>query len=219
MSGGKFIKSPLGKILLRASFILLGAAVVAVGSVSYAKYVTSDEVKENSHVASMGIDLFELVEHGSAVESMKIDYTKVVPGANIPGPHVRLKVDAEVSYRLFVKYTLIGELPTYKFMEDGYEHEFETIGIQFSDKWKYYMTYRYPEEDRVEVIYQYLDIFKPTEKYDYTAEGSGEIKVLQNDEIFVSQYYGKYDYPGQSYEQVAKFELTFEAYIRQVLEY
>ena len=205
MSRGKLIKSSLGRKLLRASFILVGIAVVAAGTVSYAKYISGKESKQSAGIANMGVELFELVEYGNPVNDLKIDYTKVVPGADIPGPHIRLMINSEVSWTLFVRVTQTG-LPL-KFVNE-HDREIDTIYYEMSKNWAQVPgqegLYRYIVNDPKESEHDY--VFKPATVHNYT--GKSEIEILANDTIYVSQFY----------DQRSKFTLSFEAYIRQTLE-
>lgn len=106
MSGGKLTKTSIGKILLRTLPFLLGIAIIVVGSVSYAKYVSSHAIDDSASTAGMGIEIFELDKYGS--QETNVDYTQIVPGADIPGPHIKLRINSEVSYTLYVKVTETG---------------------------------------------------------------------------------------------------------------
>ena len=203
MSSGK---SKIGRILLRTACVLLGLGVVAAGTISYAKYISGEEEKQSSIVANMGVELFELVEFGSATaqEKVEIDYSKVVPGADIPGPHIRLQIESEVSWSLFVKVTQSNNLP----IRDRDGHDIVAYYIDL----EHWTQVGEPtvKRDSTEYTYQYNDVFRPIKRYDFT--GANEIAILSGgggeDVIYVSQYY----------DRMTKFSLSFETYIRQVLK-
>lgn len=199
MSRGKHIKTPLGRILFRASFILAGVAVIAAGSVSYAKHLSAEEAKQSAGVANMGVTLFELVENGNAANDLRIDYTKVVPGADIPGPHIRLKINSEVSWLLFVKVTT-NNFPIMGVDADG--NEMETVTYEMAEGWKQ-VGAPTVKGNVTEYTYQYNYVFLPAVEHDYT------IGILEDDVIFVSQYF--------NHETASNFSLSFETYIRQFM--
>lgn len=198
-------KISIGRILLLPSFMLIGILVFIAGTVSYAKYVSGEESKQSAGIANMGVELFELVEYGKPVNELKIDYTKVVPGADIPGPHIRLMINSEVSWTLFVRVTQTG-LPLKGVNE--HDREIDTIYYEMSENWAQVPgqegLYRYIVNDPKESEHDY--VFKPATVHDYT--GESEIAILAGDMIYVSQYYDK----------ASEFTLSFEAYIRQTLE-
>lgn len=103
MSRGKLNNKSINKILLRSSFILLAVMMFALGSVSYAKYVSTNDTDDSAGVAGMGVELFEMDKYGSYAAN--IDYTQVVPGADIPGPRISLKLNSEVSYTIYLRVT------------------------------------------------------------------------------------------------------------------
>ena len=206
MSRGKN-KMSFGRILLLPTFILLGIMVVLVGTVSYAKYISREESKQSANVANMGVELFELVERGKVVNELKIDYTKVVPGADIPGPHIRLQIESEVTWSLFVKVKWTNTFPIMRTLPDG--HQEEIVYFNMADGWEVYGT-PVLNDKTTEVIFRYDYVFRPSVRHDYVAGKDGEIEILLGDAIFVSQYYDRKTAPD--------FTLSFEAYIRQVLE-
>lgn len=186
-------------------FVLSLLAAMSFGEV-YARYVTSDDADGTGNVASVGIESFELFEHAKGVES--IDYTKVVPGADIPGPHVKLKIDAQVDYTLYVKVTAINFPPA-----DGEGNEVQTVSYSLSeDTWRLVNTTTEQKgNDKYTVsTYEYIVgteggkqncVFKAGTPYEM------EIGILKDDVIYISQYYDP---------QTTKFTLAFEAYLRQV---
>lgn len=217
MSRGKIVIKPIGRILLRTAVILLSLAVVAVGTFSYAKYVYNSETEDSASAASMGIEIFELEERGTTIQN--IDFTKVVPGADIPGPHIRLKINAEVNYSLFVKITQSKVMPTYTYF-DEFGHEVEEPSVAYLMSEDYWTPYGNPYDvdgNKTVYTYKYNFVFKAGQKYNYTNdkyEGyktEGEIKILYGDVIYVSQYYNEY-YKGNP----QNFTLSFETSIRQV---
>lgn len=226
MSKEKIVKKSFGKILLRTAVILLSLTVFAAGSISYAKYISVNSTDDSANIAGMGIEIFELNEHGKRVEN--IDYTKVVPGADIPGPHIKLKINSEVNYSLFVKITRSTSMPTHSYTyidENGEEVPVieDTVYYFLSPyNWDQYGK-PYIDGDKTVETYQYIVssengkkdyAFKAATQYNYTNEddgkikANGEIEILGNDVIYVSQYY--------DYKNSPKFTLSFEVYIRQV---
>ena len=107
-----FNKLSFGSTLCRAVCLLLIVAILVVWSVGvvYAKYVTSDSSSNSAGVAQVGVETFNLVEHGQAVAGT--DYSKVIPGVDIPGPHIQLKINSEVNYTLYLEITS-RNFPTY----------------------------------------------------------------------------------------------------------
>lgn len=102
----KVFSNTLGAVLYRAVCILLVITALTSWSVSglYAKYVSAGSVDENANVARIGIEQFKLIHRAKATTSR--DYSKLVPGADIPAPHVSLKINSEVSYTLYLNITL-----------------------------------------------------------------------------------------------------------------
>lgn len=187
--------------------ILLVLTLLAAWSIgeAYARYVTSDDANDSGNVASVGIESFDLFEHADGVES--IDYTKVVPGADIPGPHIQLEINSQVSYTLYVKVTAINFPPV-----DGNGVEAGTVSYSLSDAWRLVNTATEQKGDDKYTV----------STYEYIVSGEGEaqscvfeagtpyemeIEILKDDVIYISQYYDP---------QTTKFTLAFEAYIRQV---
>lgn len=185
-------------------FVISLLAAWSVGEV-YARYATSGDSDDTGNVASVGIESFELFEHGNGVES--IDYTKVVPGADIPGPHVKLKIDAQVNYTLYVKVTSVNFPPA-----DGDGNEVQTVSYSLSETWRLVNTTTEQKgNDKYTVsTYEYIVgtegentdcVFKAGTPYEM------EIKILKDDVIYISQYYDP---------DTTKFTLAFEAYLRQI---
>lgn len=267
MSGRKFIKTTVGKVLLRTLPLLLGAAVFVAGSVSLAKYVYTSSLNDSAGTASIGIEVFELDQYGSTEQY--IDYTQIVPGSDIPGPHIKLRLNSEVSYTLYVQVTETGDFPLPKDDKDplyssnrnaikgdvrdknGAVSKHEVISYSMSSRWKLIetvigkmedgtkcctKTYKFNVEGSVGSNDKDSDyMFKPATKYNYTNVETEnyttlyELPVLEFDAIIVSQYYGDYVYGGYEdkngkpeyvdggYQQKQKFYISFNAYIKQVV--
>lgn len=106
MSRENISKKSFGRILFRTAVILLSIAVIASGAISYAKFISASGMDDASGVAIGGIEVFELEQYGGT--QANIDFSQVVPGADIPGPRVNLKMYSEVKWSLFVKVTETG---------------------------------------------------------------------------------------------------------------
>ena len=225
MSRGNIMKKPLGRILFWTICIVLAVAVCTAGSISYAKYISSENMNDHSDVANMGVELFELQEHG--VLRQNVDLTQVVPGADIDGPHIRLKINSEVSYTLFLRI-IHDEFPeSYKYIdEEGVENVVDTVYYTvMKDQWTLYEAYK--DGDKYVEVYQFVvsnengekdHVFKASTPYNYTYYGEGamgEITVLLGDVIYISQYYDYTFVRNQGHTK--DFTISFEAFIRQVM--
>lgn len=208
MNRGQIRKMSYKKILYWTACVLIGLTLTALTvSEVYARFISSKNSDESANVASVGIEIFELKEYGKTVEH--IDLTKVVPGADIPGPHIKLRINSEVNYSLFVKVK-VPNANCIKFILDDSDTvtEEQTITYRMSKNWQIYGD-PYDEGGETVYTYQYSSVFKAGQQYDCT--GENEIEILDGDEIYVSQYYNEYDK-----ETPQNFTLTFEALIRQV---
>ena len=209
-----FNKLSFGSTLCRALCILLIVAMLVAWSVSgvYAKYVTADNSSNSANVAGVGVEIFNLVEHGKAIAGA--DYSKVIPGVDIPGPHIRLKINSEVSYTLYLEITA-RNFPTY-INVDG--QQVKVVYFDLTDDWELVntaqagsnttYTYKYVV-DKTNNVNNY--VFKAGETHSYVDED--EITVLQNDVIYVSEKYS--ELYGNS-DQLSFF-LKFNAYVQQVV--
>lgn len=229
MSKAKGKIKSVKKILLYAVLPVVVLAVSLAGSFSLARYISSGGLDDSANVANLGIEIYKLSDRQELVE--KIDFTQVVPGADIPAPHIQLKLKSEVSYTLFIKVTTTGfsqwETDTQdktkiigaKVMgEDHNDNEREWVKYTLGERWDY-VTSSYDDKTNVRTsTYKYnlaTDVkndtadyvFKPTVQYDFTDKN--ELQILKGDVIYISQYY--------DHEKAEKFTLTFETYIHQVL--
>lgn len=190
--------------------ILLIVSILFAWSINgvLAKYVTSDEASNSANVAGVGVEILNLVQYGQAVAGL--DYSKVVPGADIPGPHIQLKINSEVSYTLYVRIT-VQNLPSYT-NDDG--ETVNTVYFDLTDDWTFVdsvdadnyttSTYKYVV-DTTNNVKNY--VFNAGEEHEYI--GDNEITILKNDLIYVSDRYSDRD--------GMPFSIKFEVYIRQVL--
>ena len=222
MSKGKIFKKSYRNVLYLAisSFVIV-ALLIALSATSLAKYISSHNSDQSAGTAKMGIETFELIEHGKHGENddstvngtqLKYDCEKIIPGVDIPGPHVRLKIDSEVSFALYVKVN-VPNVACVKF-GSGDATATQTVTYKMAGGWV--------EDGASETVtvsgviytvytYKYANVFKPATVYNYT--GDDEISVLDGDAIKVSQYYKSSSQNSSSPE----FSLTFNAYMKQVL--
>lgn len=222
MSRGKIINQSFGYILFWTVCVLLSLAIFTIGSFSYARYISSNDENSSAGVANMGIEVFELEKGGSLVTN--IDYTQVVPGADIPGPHIKLKMCSEVSWSLYVKVTeygfpvadgeggdnsldekngnAIAANVTVGKDENGEDKKewHNVVMYEMSDEWELVDTQTVTENDEEYYVKTYKYTFKDTKTgvfkpaTQYDYTGSDEIELLMGDVIFISQYYGDYFY-------------------------
>lgn len=220
MSKLKKLKKPLSKkFVFRTAVVLICLAVLAAGTVSYAKYFSFFEKNSSASVANVGIEVFEINKYGSLATN--IDFSQIVPGADIPGPHIKLKMNSEVNWSLFVKVTERG-FPVEEWLDDVPGNSISarvTVGkdengddiIQYHDVISYFMSENWERIDTVKEVdkksgeiyyvktYKYTSVFVAGKSYNFTNEegkGEGEIALLAGDFIEVSQYYGDYNYGG-----------------------
>lgn len=201
-------------VLSRTVGILLVVTVVIALSIGvvYARYVNLDKSNNSANVANVGVEIFNLVAYGKAIEG--IDYSNIVPGVDIPGPHIQLKINSEVSYALFLQVTVCN-CPTYVNV-DG--EKAEVVYFALTDDWELINTVT--EENYTTFSYKYIVdttddvnnyVFKAGENHIYV--DSNEIKILQDDVIYVSQNYSDIYGNGED----LSFFIKFESYIQQVL--
>lgn len=226
MSKGKiFNKSYRNVLYLAISCFVIVALLIALSSTSLAKFISSHNSDQSAGTAKMGIETFELIEHGKHGEKddttvkgtqLKYDCKKIIPGVDIPGPHVKLKIESEVSCALYVKVN-VPNVTCIKF-GDGKPTATQTVTYKMADGWEAEGASETVTVGGVEYTvytYKYANVFNPATKYNHTEETGalGEISVLDGDAIKVSQYYKSSSEDGVS----QKFSLTFNAYVRQVL--
>ena len=216
----KFFKQRWIGILFVASFAFVGLMMFTVGTVSLARYTTSQEVEEDAGVANIGIKTFELVPRGNeywnGVEAnnpeangLKVDYNLFIPGFDIPGPHLRLNLESEVSYRVYLKVTQPKTFPT-RIIDS---ETVKTVSFSIADEWK--QTDSTENKDgTITYIYEYDYFFRAGETYNYTDTGEGEIEILEDDKIYVSEYYMA---DKSATASKPELKLTFEAFIRQAM--
>lgn len=220
MSRERFVKKSYVSILYWAVCIIIVLTLIGLtlGEV-YAKYISSNNSDDSANVANVGVEVFELVEHGEEKNTQYYyDCKKIIPGVDIPGPHVKLKINSEVSYALYVKVT-VPNAKCIKYGNDGNSPtEEQTVTFSVLSEWGSPVETQEVKDKTSNVLlytvytYKYATVFKPATEYNYTKdEGAlGEIKVLEGDVVKVSQYF-KPD------SEDFSFSLAFEAYIRQVI--
>lgn len=207
-------KQYFGGIPFRAVCILLIVTMIIAWSVSgvYARYVNNVSSNNSASVASMGVEIFNLAQYGQAIAG--VDYSKVIPGVDIAGPHIQLKINSEVSYALFVQVTVFN-CPTYVNI-DG--EVVKVVDFAMTDDWE--LTNVEAVDNRTKFTYKYIVdstdnaknyVFKAGEEHSYV--GSDEIKILQGDAIFVSERYSNV----YAESEELSFFIKFESYIQQVL--
>ena len=208
------INKSFGRMLYHAVCILLIFTMLAVWSVSvvYAKYVASDNSDGYAHVAGVGVEIFNLVQRGQEIAG--IDYSKVVPGVDIPGPHIQLKIKSEVSYTLYLKVTT-RNCPMYITVDD---EQIKVVYFDLTDDWECIKIVE--SGDYTTYTYKYVVgtanneknyVFKAGEEYTFV--DANEIRILQGDLIYVSERYGELYRKNED----MSFSIQFEAYIQQVL--
>lgn len=237
MSKVKILKKPYSRILCWTLYILavITLCVFAVSEV-YAKYVSSGKSDGSANVAGMGIEVFELVDHGNSKladhgkdePSIKYDCTKVIPGVDIPGPHIKLKIKSEVSYTLYVKVK-VPNVDCIKFGEDDNNVtavKKPTVTYKMAGNWVEDVEHRVKENGYTVYTYKYSVakdsapgtdfVFKAGEEHVYDSPDT-EIQILDGDKIDVSQYFSYKDFDHKNYPDVTDFTLSFETFIRQVI--
>ena len=210
----KINKLSFGSTVCRALCLLIIVVMLVAWTFSgvYAKYVTSESSSSTANVAGIGVEIFKLVEHGKAVE--EFDYSNVVPGVDIPGPHIQLKIKSEVSYTLYLDVTT-RNLPLY-INVDG--EQVQVVYFDMTSDWELVNTVT--TDNYTTNTYKYVVdatdnannyVFKAGEEHSYL--GDKEITVLKNDVIYVSEKYGTIYGKGED----VSFSIKFNAYIKQVL--
>ena len=208
------LQQSLSSKLCRTLCVLLIVAILATLTISgvYALYVNSNNSSNAAGVAGVGVEIFNLVEHGQAVAG--VDYSNVVPGVDIPGPHIQLKIKSEVSYTLYV-VVKVSNLPTY-INADG--EEVQAIYFDLTSDWELVQTVE--TDGTTAYTYKYVVSTIDGEKnYVFTAGkqhtylNDNEIAILQNDVIYVSEKYGELCRNGED----TSFSVKFETYIQQVI--
>ena len=199
--------------ICRICCILLIVAILVAWLVSgvYGKYVASDGSSDSANVAGVGVEIFDLVEYGKAVDG--VDYSKVIPGVDIPGPHIRLKINSAVSYTLYLEITT-RNFPTYVTV-DG--EQVEVVYFDLADNWEWVKTV--DDDGYKTVTYKYVVsttddvkeyVFRAGKEHSYVDDD--EITVLKNDVIYVSEKYSEL----YGTDEELSFFLKFNAYIQQV---
>lgn len=246
MIRGKLNKASLKKILRRSSFFLLSVIVFVVGSVSYAKYLSANNMDDASGIAHMGVEIFELEKYGSYAAN--IDYTQAVPGADIPGPRISLKLESEVSFTVYLRVTegagkdavrLSTQDKRYERGNvikgqdaDGMSHD--VVAYTLAPWWTYRGTmdsYKNEEDGMVYNVklYQYNLAADSTHKENYVSDNA-------TDHVFKPATLYNYTNDGEDTIQILEFDsiiisqyygvrtnppkfyFSFEAYIRQTVD-
>lgn len=236
MRGGK-----LKKILFRTALVLTGIAVSAAGSFSLAKYISAEEAANKASVAGMGVMVFELengkrsanIDYTQVVPgydisvpriSLHLDseisytlYLAVTESSDVGGVHDW--TDPELANG----NAIIGRDTNGDFCE--------VVSYSMASWWNF-LGLRRREENGVAYTVKYYSynlgkdtehggnasandnyMFKAGVEYNFTGAGGAEktIGLIQNDSIFISEYYGVLD------NTPPQFSLAFEAYIQQTL--
>lgn len=171
--------------------LILTMLSICLVSGTYAKYVISSYMMDSAQVAKTGVGSMELLEHEAELDNgiytlneeevTKNTYDTVIPGVDIPkDPFIRLDIDSEVTYSLYIKVAGSDPFP-------------DTVTYELTEDWI--------EVDATNGIYKYKDDFEAGTPF------KGEIEILENNELIVSEYYvgnGK------------TFTLTFSAWLMQV---
>lgn len=158
----------------------------------FAKYVITYPYSDHAHVAASGGSI-ELKEHEANLNNgiYKLDetkevtgntYEKVIPGVDIAkDPFIEVTIkDSEVTYELYIQVVKSDYFP-------------DTVTYKLTDKWELV--------DAAKGIYKYKDVLNNP--------FSGTIKVLENDKLYVSEYYVGKDKNGKNLE----FSLSFNAWL------
>ena len=201
-------------IMLFMAGALLIMTMLSVWMLSgmYAKYVVAGGSNNSAGVANMGV-VVKLLEHEAYLkegeyklknddsaknnpdkynEVTENEYKKVIPGVDIPkDPFVRVTAtDAEVDFELYIQVTESEGFPsdvTYKID---------------STKWT-------PVGDGNDGIYKYNGYFDAG-TYERT------IYILENNTLYVSQYYDADTEYNSDTETHGQFSLSFKAWFKQV---
>lgn len=237
----KAVKKSFGSILFWAVCILLVFAALTLWGVSYAKYVSGGDNGDSSKVAYLGVEVFELKEHKATTDDVSEMVNKnvlhildmdtevsgsgessyiVPPGVDIPkDPFIRLTINSEVSYELYVKVTCKQFAPS-----DSNGNSEELVVYYLADNWELdqsdeengVYTYRYIVDSNATDAAKFT--FIAGESYNYN--NGNEISILKNDMLYVSQkYYAPDEGTKESLDKKESltFSIKFEAYIQQVI--
>lgn len=246
MSRGKILKKTYRSILYWSVCALIVITLVAFAiSEVYAKYVTSGGLNDSANVAGVGVEVFELVGHGDhGTEDTfvaewnntgrKYECNLLIPGVDIPGPHVKLKINSDVSYTLYIKVKVPKNVGCLSFVnavdqplpddEEVDDKEEKTVFLKMNRHWVEERAYREKSDDYIVYTFKYSltdaatvpdYVFKAGVEYVHDTDET-EIEILNDDRIYVSD---KFDYSAFKHETVnaVDFTLSFEAYIRQVI--
>ncbi|MCH5192188.1 MAG: hypothetical protein J1F23_08505 [Oscillospiraceae bacterium] len=173
------------------SLLILTMLSTWIVSGTYAKYVISSYMLDSAKVAKTGIGSMELLEHEAELnngiytltknEVTKNTYDRVIPGVDIAkDPFIRLDIASDVTFELYIKVVKSNPFP-------------DTVTYELTDDWI--------EIDATNGIYKYKDAFEAGTPF------KGEIGILENDELIVSEHYVC---------DIKTFTLTFSAWLVQV---
>ena len=215
-----------------AIFILTAFSLLLVCGM-FAKYAVSGNTDDGARVAQAGVKTFELLEHKAILENgiytlkhqveqngeagsdnpvyeyndevKKNHYEKVIPGVDIAkDPFIRLKlVKAEVNYDLYLR-VIEKNIPTYEAEvpdeeNDGQVKTETRKSVTYTvrkDLWRLVNQLSVPDEGIY--VYEYINSID-------AADFEAEIKILENDRLYVSErYVGN-----------GEFSLEFETWLRQ----
>lgn len=233
------------KVLYVAGFVILALMICAAWSFSYAKYISSQKSNNNSNVAGVGVEHFELVkpeddnydwevikyiyrdtEIGASYKGI-VKYDQVLPGVDLPAPYINLKIYSEVSYRLYVRIKVSKQLPWYNYIDEhgnvAYASAINANLVDYKtelyDTWEPVTSESVDGEKYTVYTYKSKEVYKAGQRYnDKTDPGKPmKVSILSDDLIYVSQYYGLKDELNPGYN-TPSFTIEFEAFIRQVLE-
>lgn len=236
MSRGNFIKKSYKAILYWAVFAIVAITLIALSATSLAKYVVSESADGGSaNVLGVGVEELELVTDwqmrpgtggdpdpgkdpddpdigsGSGNQAaINYDASKIIPGVDIVAPRIKLKINSSVNYSLYIKVSV----PKFDFVNfggtEGDISKTTTLVYKMTDKWVEEESLRITTTEYTVYTYKYNlgegFVFEAGESYSYEDEEA--IRILNDDTIFVSQYFKGKDIEG--------FKLSFEAYVRQV---
>lgn len=190
----------------------------------FAKYITTGNDNDSARVAKTGVVKAEILEHEaynkdkSGIYELRNDekntsdstlhkevngnkYTEVLPGVDIPkDPFIRLEIDSEVDYELFLRVTESEYFPE----KVTYEIDKVNWKLVSEDTKNHTRIFKYIG-NADGVINGYIDAGKHTILID---------KILVNNKLEVSQYYdADAEYKK---DDNGKFTLSFDAWLKQV---
>lgn len=214
MSRVKFFKKSYRNVLILVVItVALITLLIALSVNSLAKYISSKESDGTAGVASVGIEVVNLVDDdnlGKATvagssKSVEYDYQKVIPGVDILVPDVQVKFNAEVNYELYIKVT-VPDADCIGFGGKGKADA--TITYEMSSDWEE-VEGQEPVKSGNGTVYTYKYIGDESEDgiFESGAEYNLTLGLLDKGKVFVSQNF--------KYDSVEKFTLTFEAIVRQ----